>query len=116
MDKEEQFYPAIRIIAWIFLVLVIITLVFCFYPRGTVKYAVTNYEWFYDQYNVIVAMQTNIDSMKNKPLSERQEIELQGMRLVLNNNISEYNSKTRQITRGLFKAKDLPYQITIGDR
>lgn len=69
---------------------------------------IQNYEWFYDQYNAIQAQQANIKAMSaGAP-------ELPGMNMVLNNSIAEYNSKSRQITRNMWKAKDLPYQIEIG--
>lgn len=69
---------------------------------------IQNYEWFYDQYNAIQAQQANIKTM---PAGAS---ELPGMNMVLNNSIAEYNSKSRQITRNMWKAKDLPYQIEIG--
>lgn len=111
---EEPFYPAIKLIIWLFLILVIIGLLFSFIPRQAVRYTVTNYEWFYDQYNTIKSMQQNVVNLSDKKsLSERQEIELQGMKMVLNNNISEYNAKAREITRALFKSDTLPYQIKL---
>jgi hypothetical protein len=112
--NEEQFIGPIKIIIWLVLILMICGLISSFWPRNATKYVVQNYEWYYDQYNVIQSMEININTLKNKKtLTERQEIELQGMINVLNNNIAEYNSKSRQITRDLFKAKDLPYQINL---
>jgi hypothetical protein len=94
-------------------------LVFSFWPFNVAKEVVNkvvnanaivqNYEWFYDQYNAIKAQQANIAVM---PKDAR---ELPGMKMVLNNAIAEYNSKSKQITRNLWKADDLPYQITIGE-
>jgi hypothetical protein len=70
---------------------------------------VQNYEWFYDQYNVIQAQKANLDAIP------KDSIERSGTAMVLNNEIAEYNSKSRQITRNLWKASNLPYQIDIGE-
>lgn len=66
-----------------------------------------NYEWFYDQYNAIQAQMANLKAMP------RGSYERRGLIMVLNNMIAEYNSKSRQMTRNLWKPNDpsLPYQI-----
>jgi hypothetical protein len=66
---------------------------------------IQNYEWFYDQYHAIEAQRRNIEVM---PEGSTDRI---GTRIVLNNMIAEYNAKSREITRNLWKADDLPYQI-----
>jgi len=66
---------------------------------------IQNYEWFYNQYYAIQAQERNL-----KAVSETS-LEYSGMLMVLNNMIGEYNSRSRQITRNLWKADDLPYQI-----
>lgn len=68
---------------------------------------VYNYEWYYDQYNSILAQEANVE-MLSPEAPERT-----GMIMVLNRNISEYNSKARQITRNLWKADDLPQTIQL---
>lgn len=78
---------------------------------------ISNYEWFYDQYNQIEAMRMNIASISETINTckgeerQRKNTELQGLKLVLNNSIAEYNSKSRQITRKLWKSETLPYQL-----
>jgi hypothetical protein len=67
-----------------------------------------NYQWFYDQYNAIKAQEANVAAMP-KDAPERA-----GMLMVLNNATAEYNSRSKQITRNLWKASDLPYQIELG--
>jgi hypothetical protein len=37
-----------------------------------------------------------------------------GIAMVLESMVQEYNSKSRQMTRNMWKAKDLPYQIESG--
>lgn len=66
-----------------------------------------NYQWFYDQYNAIQAQSANVEAMPDTAP------EKQGMRMVLNNAIAEYNSRSKQITRNLWKASDLPYSIPL---
>jgi hypothetical protein len=66
---------------------------------------IQNYEWFYDQYHAIQAQRQNIKAL---PEGSTDRI---GTQMVLNNMIAEYNAKSREITRNLWKADDLPYQI-----
>jgi hypothetical protein len=66
---------------------------------------IQNYEWFYDQYHAIEAQRRNIAVM---PEGSTDRI---GTQMVLNNMIAEYNAKSREITRNLWKADDLPYQV-----
>ena len=66
-----------------------------------------NYQWFYDQYNSIQAQKANLSVYD--PTSQ----EYKGMKLVLNRNIADYNSRSSQINRSLWKATDLPHTITI---
>lgn len=106
-------------IAVLIVVYIIVALVFSFWPfsvvNGITKKVVNansiiqNYEWFYDQFNAIQAQKANIAAMKD------DAPEKPGMTMVLNNAIAEYNSRSRQITRNLWKASDLPYQIKLGE-
>jgi hypothetical protein len=66
---------------------------------------IQNYEWFYDQYHAIQAQRKNIEAL---PEGSTDRI---GTQMVLNNMIAEYNAKSREISRNLWKADDLPYQI-----
>lgn len=66
---------------------------------------IQNYEWFYDQYHAIEAQRRNIHVL---PEGSADRI---GTQMVLNNMIAEYNARSREITRSLWKADDLPYQI-----
>jgi hypothetical protein len=66
---------------------------------------IQNYEYFYDQYHAIEAQRRNVAAL---PEGSTDHI---GTRMVLNNMIAEYNAKSREITRNLWKADDLPYQI-----
>lgn len=68
---------------------------------------VYNYEWFHDQYNSIMAQKANIDFMP-KDAPERP-----GMMMVLNNAIAEYNAKSAEITRNMWKDDSLPHTINL---
>jgi hypothetical protein len=72
-------------------------------PTAIIK----NYEWFYDQYHAIEAQRRNVAAL---PEGSTDRI---GTQMVLNNMIAEYNAKSREITRNLWKADDLPYQIGV---
>ena len=76
---------------------------------------ITNYEWYYDQYNAIKAQKANVQIIKTMPVTEKQQTEIAGTMMVLNSMIAEYNSRSKQITRNLWKAKDIPYQINLED-
>ena len=101
-------------------VYILVALVFSLWPFSVVsglatsvvneRSIISNYQWFYYQYNSIKAQAANYSSMPER------SIERNGMRMVLNNSIAEYNSRSKQITRNLWKANDLPYQIEFESR
>jgi len=66
---------------------------------------IQNYEWFYDQYHAIEAQRRNVAMMAEG------STDYVGTQMVLNNMVAEYNARSRQITRNLWKADGLPYQI-----
>lgn len=69
---------------------------------------VYNYEWYYDQWNQIQATRANLFLLKEGTP------DYTGTVMVLNQMIGEYNSKSSQITRNLWKAKDgVPYSIPL---
>lgn len=80
---------------------------------------IQNYENFYTMHNDIKAMAKNVKIAEQKynkageATKAQAEIEYFGIQQNLNNMISEYNAKSRMITRSLWKAQDLPYQITL---
>jgi len=65
-----------------------------------------DYEWFYDQYNSIQSLTVNVANTKDQETQDR-------MRMVLNNMVAEYNSKSSQITRKYWKSDTLPYHIEL---
>lgn len=79
---------------------------------------VNSYEWFEETYNQIQSTekqiqntQRSLNSTKNETMKIRYETNLLGLQNYKNDLISQYNAKSRMITRNKFKAKDLPYQI-----
>lgn len=105
--RAYTIFKRICFLSSITIVLGLITNLIPFSSLFTQQAVVSNYEWFYDQYNSIQAQTANYRALPENA------VERQGMLMVLNNNISEYNSKSKQITRALWKAKDLPYQLEL---
>jgi hypothetical protein len=65
------------------------------------------YEWYYDQYHAIQA------TIQKAKIAEGMA-EQKGIRMVLAGMVEEYNSRSRmEMTRELWKAGDLPYQIDL---
>ncbi len=114
----EKWYKAIKVFIILIGLYLVCSLVFSFWPFSSAAKVVqkvtsaesiiSNYQWFYDQYNSIKAQKANIDSI------EKTSPERAGMIMVFNNAVAEYNSRSKQITRNLWKASDLPYQIELG--
>ena len=81
---------------------------------------IQNYENFYQMNTDIKAMASNVKIAKAKldrlkpgdPGYDQANIEYSGIQMNLNNLVSEYNSKSKMITRNLWKASDLPYQMS----
>ena len=68
----------------------------------------SNYEWFYDQYGVIKSTAAKVKITEGE--------EQKATQLILIDMIETYNSRSKQsMTRALWKAPDLPYQININD-
>lgn len=107
------------------------SMLFSFWPfssaAGVVKKAtspdniIQSYEYFYDTYHSLQAMQDNVDLLKGyltdpsatEPLKTQRSIELSGLMMNLNRYIEEYNAESRKINHSIWKASDLPYQITL---
>jgi hypothetical protein len=66
---------------------------------------IQNYEWYYDQFHAIRATAQKVKFAEGTP-------EQAGIKMVLAGMVEEYNSRSRMaVTRELWKAADLPYQI-----
>ena len=68
---------------------------------------ISNYQWFYDQKGAIDSQKANYDSMPDSAPEKN------GIRMVLNGMIGEYNSRSKQINRNMWKASDLPQSIAL---
>lgn len=95
------------------------------------KHVKYNYEWFYDQYQAIQATKNKIRTLKqrkkdlmvqlpedsnkwNHEEKEKYEHITEASTGTINryyDQVSKYNSRSRQLTRNIFKGKDLPKQI-----
>lgn len=95
---------------------------------------IQNYEWFEAAYNDALAIdrqiktskQTVVDFEKSAGLRSdwkradttehsRLNSVLQGLRYQRDNIISDYNARSNQLTRNLFKGSELPYQLDMTD-
>lgn len=104
------------VVASIIFIWLMVSLIFSFWPFSAAAKVVTtvtsaeniiyNYQWFYDQKGVI-------DSTRNKwKIAKRSSAsEADGILMVLETMIADYNARSKQITRNLWKADGLPYQI-----
>lgn len=74
---------------------------------------VNNYEWYYDQYNAIQSQRANVRVIEQMPKSDKQQADLAGTVMVLNSMVADYNSRSKQITRNLWKPNDIPHTISL---
>lgn len=95
---------------------------------------IQNYEWFENTYNDALALDRQIktatqsadefkeaagpradwkraDTLEHSRLSSV----LQGLRNQRDNVVSDYNARSKQLTRRLFKGSELPYQLDVSD-
>lgn len=76
-----------------------------------------DYQWYEDTYQEIRAMVQNYKvakeslSMYEGEARDRRLIEINGMMAIINTRIGEYNSRSKQITRNLWKSPTLPQQL-----
>jgi hypothetical protein len=70
---------------------------------------IANYQWFYDQKSQIDAT-----TAKWRIAEKAGMVEANGIQMVLMSMIGEYNSRSKQINRNMWKAQDLPYQMSMG--
>ncbi len=95
---------------------------------------IQNYEWFEATYNDALAIDRQILTAKQTvsdfeisagPRSDWKRTDtiehgrlnsvLQGLRYQRDNIVSDYNARSKQITRNLFKGSELPYQLDVTD-
>jgi hypothetical protein len=95
---------------------------------------IQNYEWFENTYNDALAIDRQIKTAKQavidfeKSAGDRSNWKradtteysrlnsiLQGLRYQRDNIISDYNARSNQLTRSLFKGSALPYQLDVAD-
>lgn len=76
-----------------------------------------DYQWYEDTYQEIRAMIQNYKVAKQSldmyegEARDRRLIEINGMMAIINTRIGEYNSRSKQITRNLWKSSTLPQQL-----
>ena len=119
-EMEEDYGKRWTKVFFVFAVMIALyfgaALLFSFWPFSSVagvvqkvtssENIIASYQYFYDQKTAIDAQRANVEAAKGTT-------EYAGMKMVLNNSIAEYNARSKQITRNLWKAGDLPYQIEL---
>ena len=81
--------------------------------------AVVNYEEFQNIYNTCQKLNTDLCNMKDLPeddkmfeqFSKAQRVNT--LKTQLNRWIEEYNAKSNQWNRSIWKSKDLPYELNV---
>ena len=68
-------------------------------------YLITNYNWYHDQY---ASIQAQIANIQNTP---KEDSTRRGMIMVVNSQIAEYNARSREITRNMWKDSSLPQTL-----
>lgn len=99
----RQVFKFLKVVAVLIGFYIVVALIFGIFPFSVVtsvvksvvneRQIIGNYQWFYDQYNAIQAQQANYEAMS------ADAYERNGMRIILNNAIAEYNSRSKQITK-----------------
>lgn len=106
----------IGVITMVMVIYIVISGIFSIWPFSVAKdlaqkvvnaeAIISNYEWFYD-------MKAQIDATAVKAKIARGEPEEKGIKMVLVGMIEEYNARSKMVTRNMWKADDLPYQISL---
>lgn len=95
---------------------------------------IQNYEWFEATYNDALAIDRQIKTAQQSVIDfetsagdranwkradtiehSRLNSILQGLRYQRDNIVSDYNARSNQLTRNLFKDSELPYQLNVED-
>lgn len=95
---------------------------------------IQNYEWFEATYNDALAIDRQIKTAQQSVVDfeasagdranwkradtiehSRLNSVLQGLRYQRDNIVSDYNARSNQLTRNLFKGSELPYQLDVTD-
>lgn len=83
----------------------------------TVENAFINYETFSDLYNDIKAIDRKICNHNNIPADDKaykdlsKATQITGLRNLMERRISEYNSKTSQWNRNIWRSSEIPYKL-----
>jgi len=77
---------------------------------------IQNYEYFEDQFMAIKSTKKKIEIARRNLLSSSDKVfaetNLSGLEMILADQIAEYNSRSSQITRNMWKNEKLPREIS----
>jgi hypothetical protein len=83
--------------------------------------AVINYDNYQDTYNTCVKLNQDLAIIQNTPDNDKQFEQfskaqrINAIKTNLNRWVEDYNSKSKQIDKNLWKSGALPYQLSVND-
>lgn len=83
--------------------------------------AVINYDNYQDTYNTCVKLNQDLAIVQNTPDNDKQFEQfskaqrINAIKTNLNRWVEDYNSKSKQIDKNLWKSAVLPYQLSVND-
>jgi len=83
--------------------------------------AVVNYDNYQDTYNTCVKLNQDLAIVQNTPDNDKQFEQfskaqrINAIKTNLNRWVEDYNSKSKQIDKNLWKSAALPYQLSVND-
>lgn len=119
MDEDIKIFK--KILIWLIGVSMVVGLVYwAAHKTETVAdSAFINYEQFTDLYQTCQKLNTDLGNMRKLPKDDpmfaqfSKEQRINALQTQLNRWIEDYNSKSKQWNRSMWKSKELPYQLSI---
>ena len=127
--KMKNLALSIYFVTTVLIIVAVVTILIAFLGKGAAVVdkatdpdaIIYNYEWFEQTYNDVLKMDRQIlqyktelqeiDKDKERELYYRKFTELSGLRAIRENLVSEYNAKSKMISRKMWKSKELPREI-----
>jgi len=83
--------------------------------------AVINYDNYQETYNTCVKLNTDLGIMQETPDTDPQFAQfsktqrINAIKMQLNRWVEDYNAKSKEIDKNLWKSSSLPYQLSVND-
>lgn len=95
--------------------------IFAGHATKSMQDAVINYDNFQDTYNTCQKLNTDLGILQATPDTDKQFDQfsktqrINAVKMQLNRWVEDYNAKSKEIDKNLWKAKALPYQLSVTD-